>query len=285
MEGKIFELIPEAMRRIGAIGKDSVNKQQGFKYRGIDAVYNALNPVMSDLGLFLVPEVLDHRREERETEKQINGQTVKSMLKYSILTMKYTMFAPDGSNVSCVVIGEGMDSGDKASNKAMSIAMKYAAFQLFMIPTEETAVDPDAETFVVTSGAKTPNAPTGFVAGLQIMDASKRAQADTPQTPFKRSETAQVTKVSTMPQTAPETPANPVLEYLAKEREELRKARGISAAENITIWKAQTEALRKAERVPAKPLSEYTQTEAETLVNLMYALFTPTGTEIRPDEG
>ena len=276
MEGKIFELIPEAMRRVGAIGKDSTNKQQGFKYRGIDAVYNALNPVMSELGLFIVPEILDHRREERETEKQINGQTVKSLLKYSILTIRYTMYAPDGSNVSCVVVGEGMDSGDKASNKAMSIGLKYACFQLFMIPTEETAVDPDAETYEVTSGARTPAAPKQ---AKQETVTGRTKQAEKPPV------AASVTKVSTMPQTAPETPANPVLEYLAKEREELRKARGISAAENITIWKAQTEALRKAERVPEKPLSEYTQTEAETLVNLMYALFTPTGTEIRPDEG
>ena len=276
MEGKIFELIPEAMRRVGAIGKDSTNKQQGFKYRGIDAVYNALNPVMSELGLFIVPEILEHRREERETEKQINGQAVKSLLKYSILTIKYTMYAPDGSNVSCVVVGEGMDSGDKASNKAMSIGLKYACFQLFMIPTEETAVDPDAETYEVTSGARTPAAPKQ---AKQETVTGRTKQAEKPPV------AASVTKVSTMPQTAPETPANPVLEYLAKEREELRKARGISAAENITIWKAQTEALRKAERVPAKPLSEYTQTEAETLVNLMYAAFTPTGTEIRPDEG
>lgn len=277
MEGKIFELIPEAMRRIGAIGKDSVNKQQGFKYRGIDAVYNALNPVMSDLGLFLVPEVLDHRREERETEKQINGQTVKSMLKYSILTMKYTMFAPDGSNVSCVVVGEGMDSGDKASNKAMSIAMKYAAFQLFMIPTEETAVDPDAETFVVTSCAKTPAAPK------QAMQEKMPAKGT--ETPIAPPAAASVTKVSTVPQTAPNTPTNPVLEYLAREREELRKARGISPAENITIWKKQTEVLRAAGHVPTKPLSEFTQDEASNLVNLMYSMFDPMGTEIRTNEG
>ena len=42
MAEQIYQLIPEAMRRVGAIGKDSVNKTQGFKYRGIDAVYNAL---------------------------------------------------------------------------------------------------------------------------------------------------------------------------------------------------------------------------------------------------
>ena len=138
MEGQIYSLIGKAMEDIGAIGKNDYNPQQKFKYRGIDAVYNALNPVMRKYGLFIAPEVLNHTREERTTKTGGN-------LIYSILTMKYTMYAPDGSSISCVVIGEGMDSGDKASNKAMSVAMKYAMFQLFCIPTEEF-VDPDAET-------------------------------------------------------------------------------------------------------------------------------------------
>ena len=38
-----------------------------------------------------------------------------------------------------------MDSGDKATNKAMAIAFKYACFQVFCIPTEEMK-DPDGET-------------------------------------------------------------------------------------------------------------------------------------------
>ena len=138
MEGQIFGLIGKAMEDIGAIGKDSVNKQQGFKYRGIDAVMNGLNPVLRKYGLVLTPEVLNHQREERQTSS--GGRLI-----YSILTMRYTMYAPDGSSVSAVVIGEGMDSGDKASNKAMSVAMKYAMFQLFCIPTEEM-IDPDSET-------------------------------------------------------------------------------------------------------------------------------------------
>lgn len=138
MEGQIFGLIGKAMEDIGAIGKDSYNQQQKFKYRGIDAVMNAMNPVMRKYGLFLTPEVLDHKREERQTAS--GGRLI-----YSILTMRYTMYAPDGSSISSVVIGEGMDSGDKASNKAMSVAMKYAMFQLFCIPTEEF-VDPDSET-------------------------------------------------------------------------------------------------------------------------------------------
>ena len=142
MAEQIYGLIGQAMKKVRAIGKDSTATnmagKQMYKFRGIDAVYNALNPVMSDLGLFIVPEVLDQTREERKTT---NGGT----LIYSILKIKFTMYAPDGSNVSGVLIGEGMDSGDKASNKAMSIAMKYFAFQTFMIPTEELRdMDPDA---------------------------------------------------------------------------------------------------------------------------------------------
>lgn len=114
---------------------------QGFMYRGIDAVMNALNPALIKHKVFVVPEVLEQTREERTNAK---GTT----LIYSIVKVKYTFFAEDGSSVSSIVIGEGMDSGDKATNKAMSIAFKYACFQVFCIPTEEM-VDPDAESHQV----------------------------------------------------------------------------------------------------------------------------------------
>ena len=249
---QIYPLIGQAMREIGAIGKDSVNKQQGFKYRGIDAVYNALNPVMSKLGLFFVPDILEQTREERETKNGTN-------LIYSILKVKFTLYAPDGSNVSAVVIGEGMDSGDKASNKAMSVAMKYAAFQLFMIPTEEMEmVDPDAEVHEVKPKAK-------------------------PAQP------ATVQKVASVPQIAQKAeqpkPANPVLNYLALERATLMKAREIGQAENNAIWKKQISVLTAAQMVPNKPLAEFTQAEAEQMVSYMYTKFDPTGTELKTDDG
>lgn len=133
----IYETIPAVMAEIGVIGKDSWNKQ-GFAYRGIDAVMNALNPAMTKYKMFVIPKALDQRREERQAAK---GST----LIYSICTVEYTFYAEDGSSVSATVIGEGMDSGDKATNKAMSAAFKYACFQTFCIPTEEMK-DPDAET-------------------------------------------------------------------------------------------------------------------------------------------
>ena len=97
---------------------------------------NVFQPLMAEAGIFIVPEVLEAKREDRQTAKGGN-------LIYSVLKMKYTFYASDGSSVSAVVIGEGMDSGDKASNKAMAVAMKYAMFQVFCIPTEELD-DPDA---------------------------------------------------------------------------------------------------------------------------------------------
>ena len=138
----IYESISKIMEEVGAIGKTSKNQQQNFMYRGVDAVMNALSPALTKNKVFVVPEVLEQTREERQTAK---GGT----LLYSILKIKYTFYAEDGSSVSAVVIGEGMDSGDKASNKAMAIAFKYACFQVFCIPTEEI-VDPDAECHEVT---------------------------------------------------------------------------------------------------------------------------------------
>ena len=134
----IYESITKIMEEVPAIGKDKVNKQQGFKFRGIDDVMNVLQPLLAKNKVFIVPEILEQIREERTTSKGGN-------LIYSICKIKYKFYAEDGSNIEAITIGEGMDSGDKATNKAMAIAMKYALFQVFCIPTEEMK-DPDGET-------------------------------------------------------------------------------------------------------------------------------------------
>lgn len=134
----IFETINAVMEEIGAVGKNSRNEQQKYMYRGVDDVMNALNPAFIKHKLFMVPEVVSQTREERQTA---NGKNII----YSVLSVKYTFYAEDGSSVFVIVPGEGMDSGDKASNKAMSSAFKYACFQVFCIATEEMK-DPDAET-------------------------------------------------------------------------------------------------------------------------------------------
>ena len=142
----IFESISNALADIGAVGKTKWNDQQKFKFRGIDDVMNSLHPVLEKNKIFVVPEVLEQIREDRVSGKG-------NPLIYSICKIKYTFYAEDGTFVTAVVIGEGMDSGDKATNKAMSIAFKYALFQIFCIPTEEMQ-DPDAESLDVASKGK-----------------------------------------------------------------------------------------------------------------------------------
>ena len=146
MTGEIYAAIAAVMAEIPAIVKGKQNQQQGFKYRGIDDAYNVLQPLMVKHGVFTTPEVLESRREERVNAKG-------TVLVFVSLRIKYTFWAKDGSSVYCTVEGEGMDSGDKATSKAMSIAHKYALLQTYCVPTEDMP-DPDGESHVLGSKAK-----------------------------------------------------------------------------------------------------------------------------------
>lgn len=126
----IYSLIPAAMAEIGAIEKSRNNQMQGYKFRGIDDIYKSVQPIFSKLGIFVIPEVVEEKREERTTKQG-------SHLIYTILRVCFRFYAKDGSFVEAITIGEAMDSGDKSANKAMSAAMKYALIQTFVIPTEE----------------------------------------------------------------------------------------------------------------------------------------------------
>ncbi len=137
--GKIYKQICLVMGDINPISKDKKNTMQNYSFRGIDDVYNELSKSLSKHGVFTVPEVLNERTEERQTAK---GGT----LIYRVLRIRFTFYADDGSSVYAVVIGEGMDSGDKASNKAMSVAHKYALIQVFAIPTAEPK-DPEHQSY------------------------------------------------------------------------------------------------------------------------------------------
>ena len=132
----IYKKIIEVMADINAIGKDRRNQQQGFQFRGIDDVMNELHSSLAKCGVFVLPNVLE---ETRTTGKTARGGD----MFYTRLKIKFGFYAEDGSHVDAVVIGEAMDTGDKASNKALSIGLKYAMLQVFCIPTEDEK-DPDA---------------------------------------------------------------------------------------------------------------------------------------------
>lgn len=151
----IYESIAAIQADIDFIGKNRQTETgQKFKYRGVDQVLNTLHPLFAKYKVFAVPEVLEVLNREWKTTQK-GGIVV-----YQTVKVKYTFYAEDGSNVSAVVIGEAMDSGDKASNKCMSVAYKYACFQILSIPTEETTADPDENADSFQDANKAPQIPT-----------------------------------------------------------------------------------------------------------------------------
>ena len=126
----IYKALLGVMGEIGAISKDRYNEGQRYYFRGIDEVYNTLNPLMVKYGVFCLPHVTEVQREERQSKSG-------GVLIYTVAHVDYEFYAADGSSVTSHLIGEGMDSGDKSMNKALSAAHKYALLQMFCIPTEE----------------------------------------------------------------------------------------------------------------------------------------------------
>ncbi|EPJ5099850.1 ERF family protein [Citrobacter freundii] len=146
---KVYAAISAVARDMAEVGisKDRENRQQGFSFRGIDQVYNALAPMLAKHGLVILPRITERTVTERVTQKG-------GVLFYVVVKAEFDFVATeDGSMHTIETYGEAMDSGDKATNKAMSIAYKYAAFQTFCIPTEQTAIDADAEVHRITPQA------------------------------------------------------------------------------------------------------------------------------------
>lgn len=130
---KVYKAINAVQNELSKIGitKDRTNHQgSGYKFRGIDDVYNTISPLLAQHGLCILPRVIDRECVERSSAKG-------NALFYVTVEVEFDFVsAEDGSKHTVKTFGEAMDSGDKATNKAMSAAYKYAAFQAFAIPTQ-----------------------------------------------------------------------------------------------------------------------------------------------------
>lgn len=144
------------------ISKDRKNQQQGYSFRGIDDVYNALSRLMADAGLVIIPSYETRDLVQRESTKG-------GALFYVVVKGIYKLIAAeDGSELLAGPFwGEAMDSADKATNKAMSAAYKYMAMQIFAIPTEGDN-DADAQTHDVKTSSKVAAA-AGVIETLNII--------------------------------------------------------------------------------------------------------------------
>lgn len=166
---EIIQSLSLVANAVGAVTKSERNTHQGFNFRGIDAVVNAVSPAMRENGVVVFPRVISSEYDI------VTVGAKQTQMGHARVTVEYAFYACDGSNVSAIVAAESMDSGDKATAKAMSVAFRTALLQVLCLPTDET--DPDAETFTRTYTPDiAPFKPTPQ--GLKIKPKSDMAEAN-----------------------------------------------------------------------------------------------------------
>lgn len=140
----VYQKIAAVQAELAKVGISKSRKNQTpgaqYNFRGIDEVYNTLAPLMAENGLCILPRIVEHSLTQRGQTR--NGNAIYS----AVVTAEFDFVSADDGSVHVVrTMGEAMDSSDKATNKAMSAAYKYAALMTFAIPTEGDN-DADAHT-------------------------------------------------------------------------------------------------------------------------------------------
>ena len=157
----VYQAISAVMADLAqrGIAKGQTNTYDKYKFRGIDDLYNALGPALARHRLVVLPRIVDMDRAERTSSKG-------GVMFHVTLTAEIDFVsADDGSKYTVRAIGEAMDRGDKAVNKAMTAAYKYACFEAFCIPVEGT---PDADSESPEVQHVTPE--SDWLAGLELVE-------------------------------------------------------------------------------------------------------------------
>lgn len=125
----VYQLMTLVMRDVRNVGKNGENESHGYKFRGVDDAIGALAQPLRDHGVFMTPEVLDFKTEVRGRQNAV------------LMRIAFHFYGPAGDHVTAITLGEGSDFADKAANKAMSAALKYALIHTFMIPVDSRSLD------------------------------------------------------------------------------------------------------------------------------------------------
>ena len=126
---KTINAVHSDLAKIGIAKKDK-NEYDNYAFRGIDAVYNAVSPILAKHGLLILQRVLSCETSQRQSSRG-------GVLFNSVVDVEFDLISSsDGSKHTIKTFGEGMDRSDKSINKALTAAYKYALFQAFCIPVE-----------------------------------------------------------------------------------------------------------------------------------------------------
>lgn len=145
----IHEAIARAKAECSPVGKDGYNKQQDFKFRGVDAVVNGAARALNRYGVVITTKIKLKKIEKRTYQSKYGANML-----HVLVPVRFEIYGADGSGpVVIKVVGEAADSGDKVVSKATSVAYRIMLIQLLNLPTGDP--DPDSEVHEREQGAAT----------------------------------------------------------------------------------------------------------------------------------
>lgn len=162
----VDEAITAVMRDVTYLGKNQKNSHQGFNFRGIDDVMNICGPAMRKHGLKAFPRVVGDPHVSSRPTKSGTAKTVD-------LVVDVVWRGPAGDEIVSRVAAESFDSGDKATAKAMSVALRTAYLQTLCLPTCEP--DPDSYSYEITGEGEREEF-LARIAGIDDVGALRRLQ-------------------------------------------------------------------------------------------------------------
>lgn len=138
----VHDLLVAVMRDLPYIAKDQQNTAQRYMFRGVDAVMDAVGPLVRKHGLICLPaqvQIIENERYETRGRDNKPGAPMQGV----ILAVDWELRGPGGPHdvLSASTFGQAADAGDKAVAKAFSVAYRELWLKLLVVPTGEKDVD------------------------------------------------------------------------------------------------------------------------------------------------
>jgi len=135
MTENINTAILAIMEKVSYVQKER-SKDVNYTLKTENAVIQAIRPAMLEHGVFMYPVGVRDIH-----ESQFEAGKYKNIWNRVICVHVFRfLHAASDTHIDVEVLGDGADTGDKAGNKSMTTAKKYALLQTFLL---ETGDDPD----------------------------------------------------------------------------------------------------------------------------------------------
>lgn len=133
---QVYSAWTAALEQVRAVPKGDVNQGEGFKYRSIDAVMNAVHGALAAHGLAIIPEAAAQTRTEVQSRRGAAGA-------HLVMEVTFRVIHASGESFTAQVTGEATDYQGRCTSKAYTMALKTLLLQALCIPL--VGEDPDGE--------------------------------------------------------------------------------------------------------------------------------------------